>query len=73
MKLDAKTVAALDLGGKADVIHFDGDLTGFGYRLRAGAGGKVIRSWLRRRLHDRVSSRRLGEDPGARLHATFHQ
>jgi hypothetical protein len=46
MKLDSKTVAALDLGGKADVIHFDDNLTGFGYRLRAGAGGKVLRSWL---------------------------
>jgi integrase len=47
MKLDQKTIAALDLpGGKSDVIHFDDDLKGFGYRLRAGAGGKVIRSWL---------------------------
>jgi integrase len=46
MKLDAKTVAALELGGATDVIHFDDSLPGFGYRLRAGAGGKVHRSWI---------------------------
>jgi len=47
MKLDSRSVAALDLlGGKTDVIHFDDDLKGFGYRLRAAAGGKVVRSWL---------------------------
>ena len=46
MKLTAKTVASLSLGDKADVIHFDEDLSGFGYRLRAGAGGKVKRSWI---------------------------
>ena len=47
MKLDSKSVAALDLPtGKTDVIHFDGELKGFGYRLRAAAGGKVGTSWL---------------------------
>jgi integrase len=46
MKLDAKTVAALDLGGKKDVIHFDDTIQGFGYRLRLGSGGKVLRSWI---------------------------
>jgi Arm DNA-binding domain len=46
MKLTAKTVAALKLDGKRDVIHFDDQLSGFGYRLRAGAGGKVLRSWV---------------------------
>lgn len=47
MKLSAKTVAAASLPrGKADVIHFDDDLPGFGYRLRAGAGGKVLRSYV---------------------------
>jgi integrase len=41
MKLDSKTVAGLALAaGKTDVIHFDG----FGYRLRAGAGGHVLSS-----------------------------
>ena len=46
MKLDAKTVAGLDLAGKRDVIHFDDQLPGFGYRIRAGAHGKVLRSWI---------------------------
>lgn len=32
--------------GKADVIHFDDELTGFGLRLRRGSGGKVIRNWI---------------------------
>jgi integrase len=45
MKLDAKTAAALDLGGKRDLIVFDEDLPGFGLRLRAG-GDRVRRSWV---------------------------
>jgi integrase len=47
MKLDAKTVAALTLPpGKTDVIYFDDAMPGFGFRLRAGAGGKLLRSWI---------------------------
>src|SRR5262249_37573814 len=46
MKLDAKTVAGLKLGGKKDAIFFDDSLKGFGYRLRAGAGGKTLRTWI---------------------------
>jgi integrase len=47
MKLDAKTVSTLALpSGKGDVIHFDEALPGFGYRLRLGAGGRVLRSWV---------------------------
>jgi integrase len=46
MKLDAKTVAALGLGDKRDMIVFDDALAGFGFRLRAGAGGKVLCSWV---------------------------
>jgi integrase len=46
MKLDANAVAALSLGGKSDVIYFDSDLPGFGHRLRLGAGGRVMRSWV---------------------------
>ena len=46
MKLDAKAVAALTLDGKRDAIHFDDQLPGFGFRLRQGAGGKVLRSWI---------------------------
>src|SRR5262245_21073330 len=47
MKLTAKTVNALTLPpGKGDVIFFDEAMPGFGYRLRLGAGGKVLRSWV---------------------------
>jgi hypothetical protein len=46
MKLDAKTVATLDLGDKRDAIFFDEGMPGFGYRLRLGSGGKVMRSWI---------------------------
>jgi integrase len=46
VKLTDKTVAALALGGKQDSIFFDDTLTGFGYRLRQGAGGKTLRSWI---------------------------
>ena len=43
MKLTQKAVAALTLPtGKTDVIHFDDEMSGFGYRLRIGAGGKII-------------------------------
>ena len=45
MRLDARTVAALKLDGKKDLIVFD-DMPGFGHRLRLGAGGKVLRSWI---------------------------
>jgi integrase len=46
MKLDTRTVAALKLGGKMDAIHFDDAMPGFGFRLRLGGGGKVLRSWV---------------------------
>jgi integrase len=47
MKLNEKTTAAaLTLAGKKDIIYFDDTLTGFGFRLRQGAGGKILRSWI---------------------------
>jgi integrase len=45
MKLDSKTIAALTLDGKRDVIHFDDAMPGFGFRLRL-SGGKLQRSWV---------------------------
>jgi hypothetical protein len=32
--------------GKSDCIYFDDELTGFGLRVRQGAGGKLIRNWI---------------------------
>lgn len=47
MNLTAKAVAGLSLPiGKTDTIIWDTDVKRFGYRLRAGAGGKVLRSWI---------------------------
>jgi len=47
MRLDARTAATLTLPtGKTDVIHFDSGLAGFGLRIRAGAGGKLLRTWV---------------------------
>jgi hypothetical protein len=41
MKLDAKAVAALTLpASKADHFEWDSELSGFGFRLRRGSGGK---------------------------------
>ena len=59
MKLTQRVVASLQLPtGKTDVIHFDDEISGFGYRLRKGAGGKVLRSWVCQYRHG-GSSRRL--------------
>jgi integrase len=47
MKLTQKAVASLQLpAGKTDAIFFDDELPRFGYRLRSGAGGKILRSWV---------------------------
>jgi integrase len=46
MKLTAKTTASAKLPqGKADVIHFDDALPGFGFRIRS-SGGQIRRSWV---------------------------
>jgi integrase len=46
MKLTANAVAALKLDGKTDLIVFDDDMRGFGFRLRLSAGGKMLKSWI---------------------------
>ena len=47
MQLTAKAVAALQMpASKTDHIEWDDALPGFGYRLRAGSGGKTLRSWV---------------------------
>jgi len=47
MKLTTKAVNALTLpAGKDDVIHFDNAMPGFGFRMRRGSGGKVLRAWV---------------------------
>jgi integrase len=47
MNLNAKSVAALKLDGKTDVIFFDDAMPGFGFRLRLSHDRtKVLRSWV---------------------------
>jgi integrase len=47
MKLTARTVAGLVMpAGKTDHFEWDDELKGFGFRLRLGAAGKVLRSWV---------------------------
>ena len=38
------TTANLDPGTKPDVIFWDSELTGFGLRIRRGAGDRLIRN-----------------------------
>ena len=59
MKLTAKATAALKLDGKRDVIVFDDSMSGFGYRMRVGAGGKVLRSWVVQYRHGGATRRLL--------------
>jgi integrase len=69
MKLTAKAIGALKLtGGKRDVIYFDDALPGFGFRLRVGASGKILRSWVCQYRHGGATRRLLlgaGEVLGA--------
>ena len=60
MRLTDRTVAGLALAtGKGDRIHFDADLAGFGYRLRRGAGGRMLRSWVVQYRHAGIVRRYL--------------
>src|SRR5262245_38206134 len=59
MKLTSKAVAALTLDGKTDLIVFDYAIPGFGFRLRVGAGGKVLRSWVCQYRHGGATRRLL--------------
>ena len=47
LKLTAKAVAGLTLPpGKRDHITWDSELQRFGFRLRLGANGKLLRTWV---------------------------
>jgi integrase len=59
MKLDAKTVRSLKLGERSDLIVFDDQLPGFGYRLRQGAGGKLLKSFIAQYRHAGATRRVL--------------
>jgi integrase len=64
MKLTNESVAALKLDGKKDLIVFDDSTPGFAFRLRAGAGGKTLFSWVLQ-YRKAGASRRYKLGPGA--------
>jgi integrase len=61
LKLNNRTIARLELpDGKSDVIYFDDDLAGFGYRLRR-SGDRVLASWVcQYRAHGRSRRALIG-------------
>ena len=67
MKLTANAVKTLT-SDKSDAIFFDDELKGFGYRVRVGAGGKVLRSWIVQYRH-RLGHRRMTVGSAAALTA----
>jgi integrase len=46
VKLNAKTINAIVPPTAGEMFYFDDALTGFGLRLRIGAHGKLLRSWI---------------------------
>ena len=60
MRLDKNTVASLGLpDGASDKIHFDGELSGFGYRVRRSASGALLRSYVAQYRSNGASKRLL--------------
>jgi integrase len=52
MKLTTKTIAALTLpADKHDVIHFDSEVRGLGFRLRRAADGSTLKTWVYQYRH----------------------
>ena len=56
---DTLPASALKLGGRKDLIVFDEQLSGFGYRLRQGAGGKLLKSFIAQYRHAGATRRVL--------------
>jgi integrase len=60
MKLTAKTISALALpDGKNDHVVWDEEIPGFGHRMRIGAGGKMLKSWILQYKHAGATRRLL--------------
>src|SRR6516164_9751345 len=45
LKLNNKTIRGLTLAGKTDLIVFDDDMPGFGFRLRL-SGSRINKTWI---------------------------
>ena len=60
MRLDKNTVASLGLPeGVSDKIHFDAELSGFGFRVRRSANGALLRSYVAQYRRNGASKRLL--------------
>ena len=60
MRLDKNTVAGLGLPeGISDKIHFDAELSGFGYRVRRSTSGELLRSYVAQYRSNGASKRLL--------------
>jgi integrase len=60
MKLTARTITALALPpGRVDHCVWDDDIAGFGYRMRVGSGGKMLKSWILQYKHAGATRRLL--------------
>src|SRR5262245_40458517 len=46
LKLNNKTVRGLAVAGKTDLIVFDDDMPGFGFRLRLLSSGRINKTWV---------------------------
>jgi hypothetical protein len=69
MRLDKNTVAGLGLPeGISDKIHFDAELSGFGYRVRRSTSGELLRSYVAQYRSNGASKRLLIGD-ASRSHA----
>jgi integrase len=61
MKLDKSVTKLVLPAGKIDHIIWDEAMPGFGFRLRAAGGGKVLRSWVAQYRRDGATRRyRIG-------------
>jgi integrase len=60
VRLDKNTVAGLGLPeGISDKIHFDAELSGFGYRVRRSTSGELLRSYVAQYRSNGASKRLL--------------
>ena len=64
VKLDAQTIASLQLGDKADEVFWDATITKFGFRLRLGSNGRLRSSWIVQYRSHGISRRLLLGDGG---------
>src|SRR5262249_57549327 len=68
MKITDRTIKAIAPPSEGEVFYWDTTLRGFGYRMRIGAHGKVLKSFICRYKRP-GGSRRMTLDSGGALNA----